>query len=580
MNPSLPRSGRTLVAFSLITATAAAQVGGTNGVTEVVSRDSTGAVAADGGSYPSLSADGRYVAFLSDGALVPADDGLYKDAYVYDRETGTVVAASTSLAGVHANWETIDVAISGDGRWVAFATRATNLVTLDNIGLEDIFVKDLQTGVVVRASNAYLSPFAGNGFSLAPSISDDGRYVAFQSRSSDLILGDTNGKDDIFVYDVQTNQTQRVSEGILGEANGHSTLPAISGDGTHVAYESLADNLLLFDFNLDPDVFLVEIGQLPVLVSRTPFGGFGDGPSRAPAISFDGSVVAFESNATDLVPIDSNGSVTDVFVYDAEVLATEVASLDHLGNQLMGSADTVALSRNGRVVTFDSTGDFAPLNGMFHNVYMRDLDAAMTWTMDRPTGSTGSNAGSAGLGAIAANGAIVAFVVAGDDFDPEDNNGDEDVYLRNVHRDPFEYGSPSLTFHGCLPNLEPFGFSSVTGATDLTLVGDSLPNQKTGLLFYGFEGAAANPWGGATMYVAGKKKRTPLMNTGGNAMGDDCSGFIAYNMNHYAAGLLGGTPKPELSIVGQQVNVQFWGRDPLSASGTLLSTAVEYIVGP
>jgi Tol biopolymer transport system component len=180
----------------------------------------------------------RFVAFESVAALVAEDTNNQLDVYVRDRETGQLVCASTTATGQLGNDSSHHARISADGRWLVFDSQATNLVSRDVNPSTDVLRKDLQTGALQRVSNAWLSAFSGSATSTAAKVSDDGRHVAFQSFADELVPMDTNGVQDVFVRDMQTGQTQRVSEGVWGQANEASTHAAISGDGMHVAFTS------------------------------------------------------------------------------------------------------------------------------------------------------------------------------------------------------------------------------------------------------------------------------------------------------------------------------------------------------
>ena len=167
----------------------------------------------DPGRTPSISADGRYVAFAS-GAnnLVSGDTNGQPDIFVHDTVTNTTRRVSVGIGGTQANGFSYSASISADGRYVAFASAANNLVSGDTNFSADIFVYDTVTNTTRRVSVGTGGTQA-NGFSFAspPSISADGRYVAFESSSSNLVSGDTNGTSDIFVYDTVANTTRRVS---------------------------------------------------------------------------------------------------------------------------------------------------------------------------------------------------------------------------------------------------------------------------------------------------------------------------------------------------------------------------------
>lgn len=575
-------TGSTALAGILLTAPAAwAQVGGSSGLTELGSVDASGQFPNDLSSTSSLSADGRYLSFHSPAALLPGDTNGNSDVFVLDRSTGTLTCASTTQAGNFGNALSFGASISGDGRWVVFSTGATNFEPLDSNADLDVYIKDLQTGILSRVSNAHLSPAAGNGESLAGNLSADGRYVVFQSTASDLVPNDTNGHLDVFRRDMQTGLTQRVSNGVFGQANGSSGGGRISGDGTHVAFTSSATNLVLFDTNSKQDVFVVKVGFNPALVSLNIFGQPANGNSYGPDINQDGSRVCFTSSATNLAIGDTN-ALADVFSVDVDTLDVERVSLTSEQAQVFSSSTSPRISRDGRVVAFVSSGSFAPFGSVgTTNVYLRDLEVDRTWTASRPSGTTTIADDQSSAPALALNGALVGFSSRATNMVPGDTNGEQDIFVRTVFPDAYAYGSGSTTLAGCQPQLGASGFPSPTSGDFFTLEGDLLPNQKVGLLFYGFQGQATIPFDGATLHVAPPLARSPLIATSGNLPGvNDCSGFFAYDMNGFAAGLYGGNPRPELSIVGQQVNAQFWGRDVPGGTGTFLTGALEYVVGP
>ncbi|MDR4484687.1 MAG: FG-GAP-like repeat-containing protein [Nitrospirales bacterium] len=213
------------------------------------------------GSSPALSADGRFVAFIStDSNLVGGDtNGLSnffegQDVFVHNRQTGQTTRVNVSSTGEEAIFvdEMLDTALSADGRFVAFDSASINLVPGDTNGARDIFVHDRQTGLTTRVSVSSTGAEA-NGGSSYPRISANGRFVAFTSYASNLVNGDTNGVDDVFVHDRQTGQTTRVNVSSAGVEAAPSTCdcfgPAISGNGRFVAFTSNASNLAPGDTN-------------------------------------------------------------------------------------------------------------------------------------------------------------------------------------------------------------------------------------------------------------------------------------------------------------------------------------------
>ena len=285
------------------------------GQIEQASVASDGAQANSNGVSPSISADGRYVSFHSTASnLVNGDTNAATDVFVRDRQAGTTERVSVSADGVQGNSGSFGASLSANGRWVAFSSYAWNLVPNDTNGEEDTFVYDRQTSTIERASVAS-DGTQGNNDSQNASISADGRYVAFESTASDLVSGDTNAATDVFVHDLQAATTERVSVASDGtQATRGGSEPSISGDGRYVTFHSVADDLVDGDTNGEYDVF-VHDGQTGFTrcVSVSADGGVANEDSQKGSISADGRWVAFDSEAYNLVPGDTNYMI-DVLV--------------------------------------------------------------------------------------------------------------------------------------------------------------------------------------------------------------------------------------------------------------------------
>jgi hypothetical protein len=336
----------------------------------------TGATpAASGNGYsdtPSTSGDGRYTAFVSDATnLVANDTNGARDVFIFDQQTQQARRVSLSAQGVQANGASANPAISGDGRFVAFASDATNLVLGDTNGFTDIFVVDVLTGVISRESLGSAGVQA-NGSSFRPSISQDGRYVAFESTATNLSPLVTAPGTHIYLRDRQTGSTTLVSQSGTGvPGNGASVQAAISADGRYVAFASDASNLVAADTNGVRDVFLRDVvAGSTVRVSVSSSGAQADGASRSPSLNRasgtanDGRYVAFASEAANLVVGDTNG-VSDIFVYDRVAATTVRVSVSGSGAQAVDSAAlgfrigsiNPSISGSGRYVAFASTAD-------------------------------------------------------------------------------------------------------------------------------------------------------------------------------------------------------------------------------
>ena len=272
-----------------------------------------------------ISADGRFVAFDSYATnLVAGDTSQTSRVLVHDRSTGATKVVNATGGGAPANANSVSAALTEDGRYVAFASDATNLIPEDTNLFRDIFVRELRTGKTERVSVHTNGAQAVNGHSSHPSISADGRYVAFASEATNLVEGDTNGFTDIFVHDRVAGTTQRVNVATGGAqaVGAHSFYPSISPEGRFVAFVSDAANLVPNDTNNSWDIFVHD--RQTQTTSRASVAGGGaqaDAGSARPSISADGRYVAFESGAANLVPDDTNG-VVDVFVHDRGAKST------------------------------------------------------------------------------------------------------------------------------------------------------------------------------------------------------------------------------------------------------------------
>jgi Tol biopolymer transport system component len=295
---------------------------------------------------PGVSRDGRLIGFACNATnLVPGDTNGVADVFVRDTVTGTTRRASVSSTAEQGNADSFDVSLSGDGRLVAFTSAASNLVPSDTNGRLDVFVHDMVAGWTRRISVAS-DGTQGSVDSSAPSFSDDGRFVAFSSYASELVANDTNNSSDVFVYDLSNGTTKRVSltaGGGQSSAGGWS--PSISGDGRRVAFESYGNDFVPNDTTTN-DVFVIDLvtGSVTKASARND-GGNGNGLSERPVISADGGTVAFESEATDLAGPSSvpGGQTTNVYL---RRLASNQTELVDTG------AFFPALSADGQRVAF------------------------------------------------------------------------------------------------------------------------------------------------------------------------------------------------------------------------------------
>ena len=389
----------------------------------------------DSESYvPSISPDGRYVTFESLATnLVNGDKNGAYDIFVHDYKTGKTARVSVRTNGKQGNGHSYDPSISSAGRYVAFESTATNLVNGDTNGVEDIFVHDQQTGETRRVS-VRTNGAEGNGNSYYPSISSAGRYVAFESEATNLVNGDTNGAFDIFIHDRETGKTERVSvrtNGVQGDAG--SYLPSISSDGRYVAFESDATNLVNKDTNGVFDIFIHdrETGKTERVSVKTN-GVEGDAGSNNPSISSAGRYVAFESYAANLVNGDTNGA-SDIFIHDRQTGETRRVSVRTNGAQGDGNSYYPSISSDGRYVAFYSYATNlanGDTNGA-SDVFVHDRQTGETRRVSvRTNGKQGDYYSY--YPSISSDGRYVAFDSLATNLVNKDTNGARDIFVAEL----------------------------------------------------------------------------------------------------------------------------------------------------
>jgi IPT/TIG domain-containing protein len=436
----------TLVALTVIVlalgGSAAALTSGV-GATERVDVDSAGGQASDGAAGDSISGDGRLVSFISPAStLVPGDTNNFYDVFVHDRQTGATERVSVDSAGRQANANSGLNSLSADGRFVVFNSRASNLVSGDTNRSEDVFVHDRQTGVTERVSvdssgaqangESFIAGISENFFDRR-SISANGRFVTFTSLASNLVPGDTNFTYDVFVHDRQTGTTERASVATSGgQANGQGDAAVISGDGRVVAFGSIASNLVPGDTNNSYDVFVHDRQTgATERVSVDTSGGQGNAFSYLPAISGDGRFVAFQSLASNLVPGDTN-NVYDVFVHDRQTGATERVSVDSLGGQGDAESAVSGISADGRFVAFYSGASNLVPGDTNHarDVFVHGLQNGTTERLSVTSSGGEANDHSDG-GGISGDGRVVAFTSQASNLVSHDSNRAPDVFVHD-----------------------------------------------------------------------------------------------------------------------------------------------------
>lgn len=387
----------------------------------------------DGGSgAPSISGNGRFVAFHSVATnLVRGDTNERPDIFVYDRETRETSRVSVATNGTQGDHISASLSISRTGRFVVFGSLATNLVRRDTNGMPDAFLHDRDTGRTVIVSVSSTGQQGRNLGSGQPAVSARGRFVAFVGYPSNLVPGDTNGKPDIFVRDRRAGTTTRVSVSSSGvQANRQSGTysgPDISADGRYVVFESDARTLVKGDTNGWKDVFLHD--RWTHRTTRVSVGAGraqGDNASYWPSISGDGRYVAFSSRASNLVDDDENDA-WDVFVRDRKTGVTTLESRSTAGALVNDGGSSPMISGNGRFVTWGSYADnLVPGDtNGVADVFVRDRVTGSTWRVPCGPGPDGESI----LPSINDRGTLVAFESIASNLVDSDTNGVSDIFL-------------------------------------------------------------------------------------------------------------------------------------------------------
>lgn len=345
------------------------------GQTELISQSTEGAVANAEPVLPVISANGRFVAFLSTATnLVAGDTNGFNDVFLRDRQNGTTIQVNLTHTGAQPNAGAAvqNVFVTNDGRYVAFASTATNLVPIDVNLQQDIFIRDT---VAQTTFMGELDSYGGqgNGGTGRPVLTPDGRYLAFVSTSNNLVNGDSNALLDLFWRDLQEGITKRVninSNGSQANAILTNLVSSMSDDGRYIVFSTTATNLVSGDTNGVEDVFMHDVQTgTTVRISVNDQGVQGNGISTRAFISPNGRYVSFSSAATNLVSGDTNGQI-DVFVKDTQTGGVFLASVGENSIQ-QNYPDSAHLFSN-----VSNTGDFVVFNSSASNIGGADGNGA------------------------------------------------------------------------------------------------------------------------------------------------------------------------------------------------------------
>jgi Tol biopolymer transport system component len=435
-----------------------------NRTTTLVSGNLAGTGGGDGDSWPTgLSADGRYALFESTaGDLVPSDTNNAADVFIRDVAVGTTALVSVSTNGGAANGASRGSVMTPDRRYVAFTSEASNLVAQDTNDIADVFVRDLQFGLTTLVSvGANSSGIPGAGGSESPDITPDGRYVAFYSEATNLVTGVTNSGD-VYLHDLMGGTTTWVSRDVRtvvqsapGANNAVSYNYILSADGQFVAYQASpvpgagwvpAGVVLRYSVTSD-STDVVNTNATVRTGAPEDFGSLDMTP--------DGRFIAFVANTN-----GTPGTNSCVCVWDAQTGNTTLASGD-LSNNVPDNSicDSPVLDQSGRFVVFLSSASNSVTNWLLggYHVYLRDTQAGVTTLVDCDTNGAGAGVGPGSIAAMTPDARFVAFECLDASLAPNDRNHDYDVFVHELAagtNDLISARHPSLpTLSGNGPSL-------------------------------------------------------------------------------------------------------------------------------
>lgn len=398
----------------------------------LVSESLDGGPGSDDSVGPSMTRDGRLIAFSSRASdLVEDDDNGAYDVFVHDRPADTITRVNLAIGGGEGDADSFGAVISADGSTVAFASLATNLVEDEVNDQVQIYHLDLATGQTTLVTRG-VDGEAGNQPSQAPVVSADGRYVAYATDASNLITGDANGQTDVFVWDAQRDRTRLVSatpEGSVG--NGPSGSPSITDDASIIAFDSYATDLTdRVDTNGLADVFLYRDGVVNMITMDGRDHAVG---GSGPVLSPDASHIAF-GTAHAYAPRDDNGT-TDVYTLNAVTGRLRLLSATPEGAAANGNSHVEDVSAHARSVTFFSWADdlVAGDDNLSTDVFVRNRRQDVALVSKRPDGTPGDLASYGS--SMDRRGRVIAFGSGATDLVADDPGFSVDVFLYRQPRD-------------------------------------------------------------------------------------------------------------------------------------------------
>ncbi|HYG23028.1 MAG TPA: Calx-beta domain-containing protein [Verrucomicrobiae bacterium] len=414
----------------------------TNNTTTLVSVNTNGVGANGNSAHPLVSSNGMVVVFHSmAGDLAPGDTNNTWDVFARNLETGTTVLVSRGITNQLGNAASLVMALSADGRYVAFQSDASNLTTNDSNNADDVFLRDLQTGTTTLVSRNATGTGAGNQESRFASMTRDGRYIGFDSRAGNIVSsGGFSGRWNAYRYDRVTGSNLLISVNSIGSFSGNddSFDPAISEDGRHAAFESEATDLVP-GYQASTTFAYSQIYVRDLQTGVTTFISHEPGHLRSgnrysmdPLISGNGQVVTFQSQSGNLAFGDGNNMEMDVFVYAASSNSLSIVSAIASSTPSRSAFEAV-LSRDGRYIAFSTEANEQATNDLnqLTDVFLRDVTSGSVTLVSGNSSGTGTASGDSGVPVISHDGRFVAFFSTATNLAAGDANTTRDVYVRD-----------------------------------------------------------------------------------------------------------------------------------------------------
>jgi Tol biopolymer transport system component len=600
LDPAIPKWARsgmpTVLAFLLVLA-CWRPAGGSQGCsTEWISKSWNGQPASNDSQSSALSADGRFVAFDSGASnLVPGDGNGKPDVFVVDRQLNTIERVSVSSTGVEGNGGSGTPAISADGRFVVFISASTNLDPLDPDPRHDTYIHDRQAKTTQLVS-VHIKPPAGifpwDG-SMFPSISPDGRYVLFTHGEDNIVPGDANGVRDIFLKDMLTGSSELVSlSSSQTQADEHSYAGVMSADARYIAFVSRATNW--YPGNTAPPgpkayAYLrdrVQGTTIPVNPSNSFVLDRCGSSSEDLAFSADGRFLVY-SYGWDVCLDPTSVWIASLFVRDMVTGVTQPVDHGIFSNPsppkplLLLQSKNPSISADGRFIAFESDADDLVLNsgntgGI--NVFVHDRMTGLTHPAGLgPSGQWPSLPPQTGAEAfwpsISADGHVISFRCE----DPTFGSGNAwyNIYVRTCDwSQPAVYCASQMNSLGCTPSISSSGSPSASAGSGFTIGVKRLVSSTFGLFFYSTQRPLLAPFQGSYLCMELPIWRMALQPTGGNTA-VDCTGGLQVDFNAWIAS--GADPS---LVAGENVCIQAWSRDAGAVTTTNLSNAIVFAIGP